>query len=120
MAELFPLEVLGYGPAFPVARKKEPRNLVSTYGDGYEQRSGDGINTIKAETPVRWGGLTKEEVQQADDFLTACEGRKGFYWTFPGDPGPLKYVCKTWETSLDAAGDSWSLVGTFVRDFNPG
>lgn len=119
MAEIFPLEVLGFGPAYPVTRKKEPRNLISTYGDGYEQRSGDGINTLKAEIPVKWAGLTEDEVKLADNFLTALEGRSGFFWTYPGDAGPLKYVCKTWETSLDAAGENWSLSGTFSRDFNP-
>ncbi len=116
MALNFPLS---YGPVFPVEVEKKPRNNVSAYGDGYEQRSGDGINIIKPETEVVWTSLTKAEMDTVDAFLTARAGQEGFLWTYPGDSAATKWVCDKWKPRFIGPGN-YGINASFRRDFNPG
>lgn len=109
---------IAYGPVFPVEAEKEPRLNISSYGDGYEQVSGDGINIIRPVTEVSWEGLTKDERDKLDAFLTKCAGQIPFMWTYPGDAGPTKWVCRKWKPRFIQAGN-YGLSGTFTRSFNP-
>lgn len=61
------------------------RILKASFGDGYEQRAGDGLNTRAQSWSLTFNG-TEAEVQPIQDFLDARAGVESFYWTPPG-PG---------------------------------
>lgn len=75
---------------------KKPRTLVSEFGDGFLQRVGDGINTIKEKVAVIINDLTPAEADEVDQFFTRHGGYKFFYWTAPGKQKPKKYICVEW------------------------
>lgn len=76
-------------------RDVSPRVLLSSFGDGYEQRIGDGINTIARKWSVAFNARRTSEADDIDDFLTARGGIESFDWTPPrGAAG--KWVCRTW------------------------
>lgn len=83
-------------PSISSSRNKKMRTLESTFGDGYSQRSGDGLN-INGETwQAEWGALTPEQADEIEAFFEAHKGYVAFLWQAPMSPIPLKYRCKEW------------------------
>lgn len=54
------------------------------FGDGYEQRAEDGINTRPRSGRWYWAGLTDEEADDLVDFLETY-ALIGFRYTFPAE-----------------------------------
>lgn len=115
---VYPNLPISYGPVFPVEQDKEPRLNISSYGDGYEQASGDGINILRPSTDVAWEGLTKTERDTLDTFLTGRGGALPFMWRYPGDTVDTKWVCRKWKPRFIGPGN-YGLSGTFLRSFTP-
>lgn len=87
-----------------------PRVRVAKFGDGYEQRVADGINTQLRRFEVR---LAADEftVKAADDFLRTRGGVEAFDWTAL-DHRPGKWVCRSWSICYSAGGGA-ELDATF-------
>lgn len=80
---------------------EEPRVLSAAFGDGYEQRAGDGINNNLPKWSLRFDTRTVSEAGAIRDFLRACNGVDSFDWTPPmGTAG--KFLCRKW--SMNASG----------------
>ena len=93
-----------------------PRVLVSPFGDGYEQRVGDGINLITKVWSLQFNGRSLEESTQIRDFLLALEGTESFEWTDP-DGETLKYrPLDGWQRAI-RAGYKQSFTLTFKQVF---
>lgn len=91
-----------------------PRVRVSKFGDGYEQRVADGINTLPRKWSIRLAASTAT-VNAADAFLRARGGVESFDWVaLDGRPG--RWVCRTWSVSYDS-GDGAELAATFEEVF---
>lgn len=77
---------------------RQPRVRVARFGDGYEQRTGDGINN----SPKSWSLTFTRPTAEADailDFLVARNGSEAFDWTDPdGDAG--RYLARNWSSEL--------------------
>lgn len=76
----------------------KPRVRTAAFGDGYEQRVGDGINNA----PKSWALSFTRPLAEAQDiaaFLTARGGSESFDWTDP-DGAAGKYVCREWNVSV--------------------
>lgn len=77
-------------------RDESPLVTVTKYGDGYESRLANGINS----QPNHWSlTFTKaiSEYKEIRAFLKKCGGVKAFEWTDPeGEKG--KFVCRTWKS----------------------
>jgi phage-related protein len=72
------------------------RVLLSKFGDGYEQRSVDGINAIGLTAYLKWDNLlVATEQDPITSFFDATNGVTPFYWTPPGYTSPLKWVVDT-------------------------
>ena len=84
------------------------------FGDGYQQRVGDGINSRRAKWPITIiGSLT--ELQAVLDFLDRHAGRKAFQWTSPiGVVG--RYVCTSYSPRR-GSGAIVTLTATFEEFF---
>lgn len=78
--------------------QKKPRVRVAAFGDGYEQRLADGINSA----PRAWQLSFTRQTAEADAieaFFAARNGVEAFDWTPPyGAAG--KWVAREWSVSL--------------------
>ena len=85
---------------------------AASFGDGYQQLVGDGINSKRAKWPVTVIG-TLMEVQPVIDFLDRHGGAKAFLWTSPiGVQG--RYVCASYVPKR-GAGSIVTLTATFEQ-----
>lgn len=111
------MAVFTWVPSWNSELQEDPRILETRFGDGYAQRTGDGINHI----PMKWN-LSFDEIPAADGdairaFLRARGGYEAFDWTPPG-MASARFVCKTWKRRYAAPGNA-SLTAVFEQDFAP-
>lgn len=104
-------------PSFATQLDEEPRVLAAQFGDGYQQRVGDGINIRARKWAVVFNDRTATE---RDAILAALRGENGitaFNWTDPlGYTG--KFVARKWSSSLVNAVAS-TVSTTFEEVFEP-
>lgn len=96
-------------------KSHEPRVKVISFGDGYEQRVGDGINKDAEVWELSWTGKTQAEIQAIDTFLKGEAGVTWFYWTTP-EGVQKKFVCKRWSVRYFNSANA-DLTATFKQDF---
>jgi phage-related protein len=88
-----------------------PRVRTAKFGDGYDQRVGDGINTQLRVWSVRFDNRDTAEANAIDDFLSARNGVDAFDWTdLYGHAG--KWVCEKWSRSA-SSGVTSTISATF-------
>ena len=96
-------------------KTKTPRVRVAPFGDGYAQRTADGINN----KPQEWSlTFVKDEdtIDAVDDFLDTQGSETAFDWTAP-DGTVGRWICESWSTSYNAETDTLSLSATFKQVF---
>ena len=87
---------------------------TASFGDGYQQRVGDGINTLKRVWNMTFE-LPKPQTDAIEAFLYTLEGVGSFDWTPPTGP-PGKWICPSWKPA--AVGyNSYSIALTFTEVF---
>jgi phage-related protein len=103
-----------YCPSVSSSSQEESRVLVTSYGDGYQQRIGDGINIRKRIWNVTFNG-TAEYTNEIRDFLRTSNGVDSFDWTPPdGEAG--KWICTSWNKTYFSSAVH-SIKATFVEVF---
>lgn len=81
-----------------------PRVLRNSFGDGYSQRIGDGINRLMAGWDLSWHYLSATDKGTLDSFFQSHGGTDVFYWTPPLEATPRKYTCPRWRFTPRAGG----------------
>lgn len=82
-------------PDYGVQVSERPRVLTAQFGDGYQQRVGDGINIAPEQWDLRFSVRTAAERDSLLAFFAARNGVESFDWTSPvGTVG--KFVCPEW------------------------
>lgn len=72
----------------------QPRVLTAPFGDGYEQRAGDGINTMPVKWSLTFNAITAD-IDAIKAFLVARAGVEAFDWVDPNG-NSIKVVCRQW------------------------
>ena len=90
-------------PDKTMSRSSEPKVLISKFGDGYEQRVTDGINSLQETYSVQFKTRTKEFIDDVVVFLDAQKGVSKFAFRIPesnsgGGEKEIKVVCNTYNT----------------------
>lgn len=75
--------------------KKDYRTLSADFGDGYNQRTGDGLNTLNEAWSLQWNTITLSEKNILINFFDSLEGYQNFNWTAPGDGVAKRWICKS-------------------------
>lgn len=97
--------------------EEAPRVLESKFGDGYQQRVGDGINIRPRKWSLTFNSRTDAELAPIVAFLRARNGIEAFDWTDPeGVAG--KFVCKSWTPTKVRYGVN-NLTAEFNEVFEP-
>jgi phage-related protein len=101
-------------PIYTPVRNKAPKVLTASFGDGYEQRVADGINTIKEVWDLTFRG-TRTEIDAIDAFLTTKAGVTSFTWT-PVGYSEITVVCDDWSNPIISANTA-SITAKFRQVF---
>lgn len=108
---------LPFEPTRASNRTVTPRFLKADLGDGYTQRSGDGIQTIKEEWSVTFEALDETSANILVAFFEGLEGYQMFTWTPFRQTSAKKFICVTWQESFK--GNSLtSISATFQQVFD--
>lgn len=95
----------------------EPRVLRGQFGDGYAQRTADGINHIAEKWDLTFGVRTPAEADAILTFLRARGGTEAFDWTSPtGTTG--RWTCPRWSYVPNNAATN-TITARFEQDFSP-
>ena len=112
--------ISGFSAAVPVdkgfTRQNTPRIHAVSFGDGYEQRIADGINTLDQTMNVSFSTRPKAEIDDIVAFFESLGGVSKFRMTIDDSNGDetIKVVCKTWNQTW-AFDNFYSLTATFER-----
>lgn len=106
-----------YTPDFGAQKTTRPAVRSVKFGDGYEQRLTYGLNTQPQSWNLTFSVRDDAEANGIESFLATEAGVGWFYWTPPGAAGPLKFVCREWQRSIDR-NDMNTVSATFDEVFD--
>jgi len=112
------VSVFTFTPDFGAQAAYKPRVRVTKFGDGYEQRVGDGINIRPASWPLKFAMRDDTERTGILAFLEARNGVEAFDWTPPFGGSAIRAVCRNWEWTPEKANLS-TITATFEQVFEP-
>ena len=74
----------------------QPRVLLAKFGDGYEQRAGDGINTNPKSWPI---SITRDAatIMVIEALMDQWAGVTSFFWLTPRNT-IARFVCRQYDT----------------------
>ena len=88
------------------------------YGDGYAQRSTDGINAVSEVWTVIIRNCPNAEADAIVAFLKGKSGAASFTWRPPRASADLTVVCKAWDRPSQGPAVS-DITATFEQVFEP-
>lgn len=95
-----------YVPNAGASEKTTPKVLSAKFGDGYEQRTADGINNIKRVWNLSFV-KTSADMANVISFLENEGGLTSFNWTPPRGAAGL-WLCREWDRIAEANYDTIS------------
>tara|TARA_A100001015_G_C15005674_1_gene720543 strand:+ start:466 stop:855 length:390 start_codon:yes stop_codon:yes gene_type:complete len=106
-------------------RSSKPAVLHVKFGDGYEQRASDGINSVKEEYNFNFTNRNKADIDLISDFLDTNKGVTAFEINIPDEDNTsgsgfvtIKGVCDDYTTTF-GTDDFWNLSMKIRRVFEP-
>ena len=106
-------------PDKSLSRKNTPRVHLAQFGDGYEQRLQDGINSLKQEISVSFQTRPKAEIDDLVAFFESLNGVTKFRFDIADSNAgssteTIKVVCPDWDQKWEYD-DYYTLTATLVR-----
>lgn len=87
---------------------------VAGFGDGYTQASPRGLNHIRQNITLRWGGLTEPQMLELKTFFENHGGYRPFYYKPRGFSELLKFTCSDWSVSDNTP---WMFEAKFEQNY---
>jgi phage-related protein len=103
-------------PAPQSSRPVKPRTNVAQFGDGYSQRSDDGLNASNRSFQAQWPILSVSQLTAIESFMED-HSTTPFLWTPPLQAVERKWRAVDWAPGY-AGGDSVSLSVNLVEVFD--
>ncbi len=103
-------------PAPPSTQPVRPRVNEAVFGDGYSQRSGDGLNAVSRSFLAQWPLLTVAQLVEIEFFLETHISTP-FRWTAPLQAVERRWIAIEWTPGY-AGADIVSLSATFKQVFD--
>lgn len=98
-----------------VGRQTSLRTLVATFGDGYEQRVGNGINVKQEQFGINFGNRSSDDITVISAFL---DNKIGDNFDIVIDGVTIKVACDSYNTTYINTG-TYTLNTTFRRVYEP-
>lgn len=90
-----------FSPSYGASVLLEPKILSSKFGDGYEQRTQDGINNALLKIDLSFDLRGSAETAAIAFFLNARAGVQSFLFTPPEPYSTLRnFVCRSWTQTI--------------------
>lgn len=105
-------------PDFGYQQTRTPRVRSVKFGDGYEQRTPDGINNDAQKWSVKFQNRTFSESNEIVDFLSARGGWQAFDWIPPFKDDAIRVVCRDWSEETTSY-NLRTINATFEQVFEP-
>jgi len=87
------------------------------FGDGYSQRTPDGLNFTGRVVTLTWPALVEADLETIVSFFTGLGGASTFTYTLPFESTQFKWTCATLQAGyVDAT--MRSLVATLQQEFD--
>jgi phage-related protein len=96
-----PLFVPPRTPSQRTTSERQPRVIKTSFGDGYAQRSADGVNADLMKITLYWTGLTNEQAGGIENFMAGLKGCLPFRYTLPWETTQRVWVGVKWNRSFD-------------------
>lgn len=93
------MTTFSYAPDYPPQAVRAPATNNAKFGDGYEQRAENGINSLPEIWDLAFNNRDLADANAIDTFFKDRKGVTYFEWTTPtGVSG--KFICRTWNYTL--------------------
>lgn len=83
-------------PDVNISSEHKPNIKVAQFGDGYSQRVGFGINSIKIEVQLVWTNINTTEKDTIINFIEDHSKGEAFEYTLPDEGTARKWYVKEW------------------------
>ncbi|MET4190681.1 MULTISPECIES: phage tail protein [unclassified Bradyrhizobium] len=87
------------------------------FGDGFSQRSAQGMNNVRDTWSASWTNVSTREKETIVKFIRTMKGYRAFSWTAPGDAAPLNWSARDLKFTPQDVG-YWSITSTFRQEFD--
>jgi phage-related protein len=105
-------------PAYNVVKKSTPKVRRVVFGDGYEMRFTEGLNTNAKSYDVSFQNISEANCDTIETFLDArAADAATFTWTPPGESA-AKFVCESWNKTI-SYNNRATIRTTFRQVFEP-
>lgn len=88
----FPTFTPPFNPDYNSVKPTGVRFLDVSFGDGYSQRAGDGLNTKTTNPQLTWSALKLTQIDAIEAFFEARNGYEPFYYTLPDEGSARKFI----------------------------
>ena len=86
-------------PSYGTRKTVQPRVTATKFGDGYEQRTANGINTMPRKYDLIFENKPNDVADALEAFLTARGGLESFDWMPPRETQHGRFVCRGWDVT---------------------
>ena len=119
MALGFTVGATNISPDKQLNRSTAPKVKLATFGDGYEQRLRNGINSLSETYSLSFNNRTKNDIDDIVAFFDTKHGVVPFNFTIPDSNGSgsettITVVCDTYTQKYDYD-NFYSATATFRR-----
>ena len=104
---------------YGIQTNAKPRIREAQFGDGYSQRSADGLNSHRRTWNLKFTARRGVYADAIDDFLKARKGGVEWFWWTPLRSPPVKVTCRTWNKE-EHSFNNVDITAEFVECFDPG
>ena len=89
-------------PDNSLTKRVAPRVLLARFGDGYEQRMPDGVNSLQESFQAVFSNRPPEEIDAIVNFFEDNLGVQAFEFIIPDTRSrlkvkPIQVVCESWD-----------------------
>ncbi len=103
--------------SYTTAGKTNLKILEAGFGDGYNQRAADGLNSVQDSWSILWRARADADIKTLTDFFRDKKGYEAFEWQAPGDTTIKLWTCQDYTKTPITAGYS-TLKATFKQEFD--
>lgn len=93
------MAVFDWGETRKASLEEAPRVVAARFGDGYEQRSADGINNRAQVWDLNFDQVDEAIADDIVTFLRARNGVEAFDWTPRWHTAAIRVKCPKWTRS---------------------
>jgi len=113
-----------WNPTYTSQLQLKPPVNVIRFGNGYEQRIADGINTNLLKLTLNFEGRNDEETRAIAHFLHKRKGADGFFFKAPFPYNfdnyqtyPKRFICEEWNINYNFY-DNYTITTVFLETPN--